>query len=331
MNPTVPFRETLGIHGLILSRAPVEIVQVNVGKLCNQACRHCHVDAGPKRTEIMNRRTAERVLELTDRTPSVHTLDITGGAPELNPNFRTLVTHARRSGKEVIDRCNLTVLLERGQEDTARFLAAERVQIVASLPCYTRENVDRQRGQGVYDKSIRALKQLNELGYGKDDSGLILHLVYNPLGPSLPPPQEKLEVDYKKELKELFEIEFNHLRTVANMPIHRFRDDLLRHGKLDDYMNLLVNRFNPLAAMEVMCRNLISISWDGRIYDCDFNQMLEIPAGEVSRTIWELESFDDISRDRIAFDAHCYGCTAGAGSSCHGALAISRKGETHEH
>lgn len=298
----------------------MEILQINVGKFCNQACSHCHVEAGPKRTEIMEQKTAERLIELLDRSPTIHTVDITGGAPELNPHFRYLVREARQRGKAVIDRCNLTVFFEKGQEETAHFLKNHRVNITASLPCYSKENVDKQRGNGVFDKSIRALRILNELGYGRDNTGLELDLVYNPVGAFLPPPQEKLEADYKKELKELFGIEFNRLYTITNMPIKRFLDFLNRTGQWEDYMTSLVNHFNPQAALGVMCRNLISIGWDGQIYDCDFNQMLEMPIGGKRRTIWDIESFDALVAGDIAFADHCYGCTAGAGSSCGGAL-----------
>ena len=259
-------------------------------------------------------------MELLKKSPTIQTVDLTGGAPELNPNFRYLVQETRTLGREVIDRCNLTVLFQKGQEETHYFLQQHRVQIVASLPCYSKENVEAQRGRGVFDKSIRALRLLNELGYGKEGAGLVLDLVYNPVGPFLPPPQAQLESDYKKELKELFGIEFNRLLTITNMPIKRFHDYLGRRGELDQYTDLLVNHFNQEAANRVMCRNLVSISWDGLIYDCDFNQMLEIPLGGKRRTIWEIESFEEIQSEGIAFANHCYGCTAGAGSSCSGSL-----------
>ncbi len=220
----------------------------------------------------------------------------------------------------MIDRCNLTVLFQKGQEEMPSFLKEHRVQIVASLPCYSKKNVEAQRGRGVFDKSIRAIKLLNDLGFGKEGTGLTLNLAYNPIGPSLPPPQEKLEADYKKELKELFGIEFNHLYTITNMPIKRFHDYLRRRGELDQYADLLVTHFNQETAGRVMCRNLVSISWDGKIYDCDFNQMLEIPLGGKRKTIWEIESFEELAGEKIAFANHCYGCTAGAGSSCGGAL-----------
>lgn len=321
MKQMVPsFENKLAAHHLLLTRKPLEILQVNVGKLCNQACHHCHVEAGPKRTEIMEKKTIDRLIELLDGSPTLHTVDITGGAPELNPHFRHLVQESKKRNKEVIDRCNLTVLFEKGQEDTAQFLREHRVKIIASLPCYSKKNVDAQRGGGVFDKSIRALQLLNELGYGKNDSRLELDLVYNPLGAFLPPSQEKLEGDYKKELRELFGIEFNHLFTITNMPIKRFLDQLGRENKYEEYMTLLVNSFNVSAAQNVMCRNLISIGWDGKIYDCDFNQMLEIPMGRKYRTIWDRNTLDQINKTPIAFDNHCYGCTAGAGSSCSGSL-----------
>lgn len=319
------FLEKVKDHGLVLDRLPMQTLQVNVGKLCNQACLHCHVEAGPKRTEIMDIKTVDRILHLLDKSPGIHTVDITGGAPELNPHFRYFTRSIRSMGREVIDRCNLTVLFERGQEDTAEFLREHRIQVVASLPCYSKENVDRQRGSGVFNKSIRALKLLNSLGYGKEETGLKLDLVYNPLGADLPPEQSELERDYKKELMQLFGIQFNRLFTITNMPIKRFLRDLERSGKLAEYQELLLNSFNPDAAMNVMCRTLVSIGWNGLIYDCDFNQMLEIPVGWKSRTIFEIESFNQIESDEIATADHCFGCTAGAGSSCGGSLTSERK------
>lgn len=315
-----PFTRTLQVHELDLARTPLEILQVNVGKRCNQACHHCHVEAGPKRTEMMNARTAARVLELLADAPGVHTVDITGGAPELNPNFRDLVRGARALGKTVLDRCNLTVLFEPGQEDTAEFLAAQGVTVIASLPCYGKANVEAQRGLGVFEPSIAALQRLNRLGYGSDP-GLELDLVYNPGGPFLPPPQAALEADYKRELADHFGIRFNRLLTLTNMPISRFLHQLLRDGRYDDYMQTLLEAFNPRAARNVMCRNLLSVGWDGQLYDCDFNQMLELPQGGRRRTLWDLETLAGIEHDRIALGDHCYGCTAGAGSSCGGALA----------
>ncbi len=319
--PASDFDETLALHGVrSLRRGRVTTLQINVGKLCNMACHHCHVEAGPKRTEIMPRRVAERVVELLLRNPSVEVLDLTGGAPELNPSFRFLVVQARRLGRRVIDRCNLTILFEPGMEDLPFFLAAHRVEIVASLPCYQADNVEAQRGKGVFDKSIVALRRLNDLGYGRPGSGLLLDLVYNPVGAFLPPPQAKLEARYKEELGRLFGIEFNRLLTITNMPIKRFAHMLERTGQLVDYMGLLVNHFNPATVPELMCRLLVSVGWDGRLYDCDFNQMLDIPLGGRARTIWDVESLDGLFGRRIATASHCFGCTAGSGSSCSGAL-----------
>ena len=316
----VDFRERLRQHRLgELRRREVTTLQINVGKLCNQACHHCHVEAGPKRTEIMPAGVADRILALLAATPSIQTVDITGGAPELNENFRRLVSESRRMQKQVIDRCNLTVLFEPGLETLAEFLAANNVEITASLPCYTESNVDQQRGKGAFEKSIRALRLLNEIGYGQPGSSLALNLVYNPLGASLPPPQEKLEADYKSHLRESFGIEFNRLFTITNMPIKRFADMLVREGKHESYMGLLANHFNPATVDHVMCRDLVSIGWDGKIYDCDFNQMLDLetPGG---KNIWEIDSFSDLANSGIATDSHCFGCTAGAGSSCGGSL-----------
>ncbi len=320
------FSETLRLNGFPrgLERRSIETLQVNVGKLCNQACHHCHVEAGPKRKEIMESRTVERILELVRGAARsgrpIRTVDLTGGAPELNPHFRTLVTGLRALGCEVIDRCNLTVLFEKGQETTAEFLRDQRVQVVASLPCYSMENVDHQRGNGVFAKSIRALKLLNGLGYGKVGSGLLLDLVYNPLVPDLPPAQTELEAEYKVELRAHFGIEFNRLFTITNMPIKRFLHELERTGKLVEYMQLLLESFNPAAARDVMCLSLVSVGWDGQLYDCDFNQMLEIPLSGRMRTVFEIESLDELSHSAIALGEHCYGCTAGSGSSCGGSL-----------
>lgn len=318
--PSANFRDTLLQHGLgEPRRREVTTLQINVGKLCNQACHHCHVEAGPRRTEIMPAHVAERIMTLLAATPSIDTVDITGGAPELNANFRTLVNESRAMRKHVIDRCNLTVLFEPGLETLAGFLAANQVEITASLPCYTEGNVDQQRGKGAFEKSIRALRLLNAIGYGQQGSGLVLNLVYNPLGASLPPPQEKLEADYKRELCHNFEIEFNRLFTITNMPIKRFAELLSREGKHEAYSALLTNHFNPGTVENLMCRDLVSIGWDGRIYDCDFNQMLnlETPCG---KNIWEIDSFSVLANSPIATDSHCFGCTAGAGSSCGGSL-----------
>ncbi|TAM61503.1 MAG: radical SAM/Cys-rich domain protein [Rhodanobacter sp.] len=314
------FGRTLREHGLALPRTPLEILQVNVGKLCDLACQHCHVEAGPKRTEIMQAATVERILELLADAPGVHTLDLTGGAPELNPHFRTLVREARALGKTVIDRCNLTVLFRPGQQDTAEFLAAQGVKVVASLPCYSKANVEQQRGQHVFDPSLRALHQLNALGYGQADSGLELDLVYNPLGATLPPAQLALEATYRRELAEHFGIVFNRLFTITNMPIKRFLHLLEREGRYETYMHTLLDAFNPQAALGVMCRNLLSVSWDGLLYDCDFNQALELPLGGRQRSVWDIARLADIESGPIVFANHCYGCTAGAGSSCGGSL-----------
>lgn len=317
----LPFGHSLLQHGVALTRTPLEILQVNTGKLCNQACLHCHVEAGPKRTELMDRRTMDRVLHLLESAPSIHTVDITGGAPELNPHFRDFVAGVRALGRAVIDRCNLTVLFEPGQQEIAEFLAQHQVRIVASLPCYTKGNVDKQRGGGVFDKSIRALQRFNNLGYGKPGSDLSLDLVYNPVGAYLPGSQAGLERDYKRELHAAFGISFNRLLTITNMPIKRFLFDLEREGKLEAYMQLLIDNFNPQAAHGVMCRSLVSVGWDGVLYDCDFNQMLELDIGSQRRTIWDLASLAEIQDIPIATAEHCYGCTAGAGSSCGGAVA----------
>jgi radical SAM/Cys-rich protein len=321
--PTVQgpdFEAVLAAHGVdSLARREVTTLQINVGKLCNQACHHCHVGAGPQRTEIMPRHIAERVFSLVANSRRISTLDITGGAPELNPHFRFLVAQARRLGRHIIDRCNLTVFFEPGQENLAEFLAGNEVEVVASLPCYMAENVDQQRGRGVFGKSIRALRLLNGLGYGRPGSGLTLNLVHNPLGAFLPPPQEKLEADYRKQLREHFGIEFNQLFTITNMPIMRFAEGLAREGKQESYMGVLVNHFNRATAENLMCRSLVSVGWNGRLYDCDFNQMLEIGMPG-TRTIWDLGSFDDVAGRRIATGSHCFGCTAGTGSSCGGSL-----------
>ena len=314
------FSSTLVQHGFKgLRRTSVDTLQINVGKVCNQACHHCHVEAGPKRTESMTCVTAERLLELLRNTPDIQTVDITGGAPELNPNFKRLVEESRRLHKKVIDRCNLTILLEPGFEDLPDFLAAHNVEVTASLPCYTAQNVDKQRGRGVFERSIRALQMLNQLGYGQPGSHLNLNLVFNPGGASLPPQQEALELDYKKHLFEQFGIEFQRLLTITNMPIRRFSDFLVRIGKQEQYANLLRDNFNPITVDHLMCRSLVSVSWDGLLYDCDFNQMLEMPIpGRIS--IWDIESFGFTAGRPINVADHCFGCTAGAGSSCGGTL-----------
>jgi radical SAM/Cys-rich protein len=319
------FDEALGDHGFRpLVRTWVKTLQVNVGKLCNMACHHCHVEAGPKRTEIMHRQVAERVVELIAANPRVEVVDFTGGAPELNPNFRWLVEETRRFGRQVIDRCNLTIFFEPGMEELPEFLRAHEVHIIASLPCYQAENVEQQRGRGAFEKSIEALQGLNALGYGRPASSLQLDLVYNPVGAFLPPPQARLEAKYKEELGRLFGIEFHQLLTLTNMPIKRFAQFLDRSGQREAYMGLLVNHFNPSTVPELMCRSLVSVGWNGRLYDCDFNQMLEIELGAADetgvRTIWDIEELDELAGRHVAIASHCFGCTAGSGSSCSGAL-----------
>jgi len=317
------FSEALDLNGLgALHRDETTTVQVNVGKVCNQACHHCHVDAGPKRAERMNGSEIDRILALLARSPRVDLVDITGGAPELNAGFRDLVAGARGLRRRVIDRCNLTVLFEPGMTGLAEYLAANAVELVCSLPCYGEDNVDRQRGAGVFEKSIRALRLLNDLGYGRPGSGLSLHLVYNPLGPALPPPQATLEARYREELDARYGVSFDSLLTITNMPIQRFADQLVRQGAFGDYMGLLVNHFNPQTVRGLMCRTLVSVGYDGRLYDCDFNQMLEIPLarGAHALTTRDIESFAELDSLAIATADHCFGCTAGAGSSCSGAV-----------
>ena len=321
---TPDFEQTLHERGCgILTREEVTTLQINVGKFCNQACHHCHVEAGPKRTEIMPPEVAQRIVSMLAANPSITTVDITGGAPELNPNFHWIVAEARKLGRHIIDRCNLTVLFEPGKDHLAEFLADNEVEVIASLPCYTASNVDQQRGRGVFEKSIHALQILNQLGYGLPGSKLKLNLVYNPLGASLPPPQEQLEADYMRHLQEKFGVRFHHLYTLTNMPIRRFAAYLIQNQMLDSYMSLLVNHFNPATIGQLMCRSLVSVSWDGKLYDCDFNQMLDIgmdgPGGD-SPTIWDLDSFTRLAGMRIATRGHCFGCTAGTGSSCTGSL-----------
>jgi len=306
-----------------LRRDVLTTLQINLGKLCNQACHHCHVEAGPNRTEIMERGTAERIDELLGASAGVGLVDLTGGAPELMPSFRWFVGRLRERGLRVVVRCNLTVIFVEGQTDLPEFYRDHQVELVCSLPCYTPENVDRQRGPGVFDESIEALRLLNRAGYGSAADDLRLDLVYNPVGAFLPPQQDELEDKYREELRRLFGIEFGHLLTITNMPIKRFAEQLHRWGAYDRYMELLRDRFNPAAAAAVMCRSLVSVGWDGSLYDCDFNQMLDMPVGGGrggSETIWSIDSFDQMVERAIATGAHCFGCTAGAGSSCGGDL-----------
>jgi len=304
-----------------IARKRLETLQVNVGYRCNQTCVHCHVNAGPNRTEEMGRDVVDAVLAFL-RASDVETLDITGGAPELNPHFRELVAAARALGVHVMDRCNLTILNEPGHEDLAGFLAAHRVEVIASLPCYLEDNVDRQRGKGVFSGSIVALQKLNALGYARADTGLALNLVYNPQGPTLPPPQEALEDAYRSHLRREYGVEFNRLYTLANMPIQRFGSTLISKGQFNSYMKLLRDAYHEENLEQVMCRTLLSVDWQGYVYDCDFNQMLELPArvGAKPRTkLADLIGRNLEGRPIVVAD-HCFGCTAGQGSSCGGAL-----------
>ncbi|HQU17134.1 MAG: radical SAM protein [Chromatiales bacterium 21-64-14] len=320
MHATLPLLENTVFPPL--SRRRVETLQVNLGYRCNQSCVHCHVNAGPNRTEEMDRQTVEQVLCYLDRA-ELQTLDITGGAPELNPHFRYLVEQARARGVRVTDRCNLTILEEPGQEHLAEFLATQGVEIIASLPCYLEANVERQRGKGVYAKSMRAIRQLNDVGYGQPDTGLTLNLVYNPQGTELPPPQCALEQDYKRYLMEHHGLVFNRLYTLANMPIHRFGSTLVSKGQFEDYMALLRSAYQDHNLDGVMCRSLLSVDWQGYVYDCDFNQMLGLPlrvGGKPRPHLRELMGRDLMGNPIVVRD-HCFGCTAGQGSSCGGALS----------
>ena len=315
MLATLPFLEDTDFP--ILIRQQLDTLQVNLGYVCNQQCLHCHVNAGPQRTEMMTQATCEQVLTYLKATPSIKTLDLTGGVPEMNPNFRYLVSAARNEGIHVIDRCNLSILSE--QADLADFLAQQQVEVTASMPCYLEENVNKQRGAEAFQKSIAGLQKLNALGYGQPNSGLILNLVYNPAGPSLPPAQLTLEQDYKERLKQ-YNIEFNQLYTLCNMPIQRFGSMLLSKGEFDDYVQLLKEAHREENLETVMCRTLISVDWQGYVYDCDFNQMLGLPLGyDKPIHISELMP-TDLYGKTIHVAEHCYGCTAGQGSSCGGAL-----------
>jgi len=305
-----------------LRASSIRVLQVNVGKLCNQTCRHCHVDAGPDRQEVMSQQTMQHCLEALSAL-KIPILDITGGAPELNPHFRWLVEQGRARGCHVIDRCNLTILLQPRFADLPAFLAQHRVEVVASLPCYLPQNTDRQRGEGVYDRSIEALRRLNAVGYGQPDSDLTLTLVYNPVGPSLPPPQAALEADYRRELAARHGIVFTRLFTITNMPISRFLEDLLESGRHEAYMQKLIDAYNPQAVEGVMCRDTLSVGWDGRLYDCDFNQMLELQLEpRFPRHIRDFTA--ELAHRTIVTGQHCFGCTAGHGSSCQGAIASER-------
>ncbi|MEJ2081141.1 MAG: arsenosugar biosynthesis radical SAM protein ArsS, partial [Acidobacteriota bacterium] len=315
------FSQKLAEVGLDPLRATgIEILQVNVGKLCNQTCAHCHVDAGPDRPEVMSRETMQYCLAAL-RSSRIGLVDLTGGAPELNPHFEWFVDQVLSLGCKVQVRSNLTILTARKYRHLPRFFSDRELTVVSSLPCYTAENTDRQRGEGVFEKSLEALRMLNAVGYGQAGTGLELHLVYNPLGASLPPCQEMLEADYRRILGEQYGIVFNNLFCITNMPISRFLDFLLREGLYETYLTRLVESFNPAAVRGVMCRNLVSVGWDGRLYDCDFNQMLELPLGPTSPR--HIRDFDlqKLEERRIVTRRHCFACTAGAGSSCGGEIA----------
>ena len=319
MHATLPLIEVSDFPAI--SRGNLQTLQVNLGYRCNQSCVHCHVNAGPTRTEMMSRETVFEVVAFL-KAKGIGTLDVTGGAPELNPHFRMLVDAARDIGVQVIDRCNLTILEQPGQEHLAQFLAEQRVEVVASLPCYLEENVDRQRGKGVFETSIRCLRELNELGYGRPGSGLTLNLVYNPQGAVLPPAQETLERDYARHLGERFGIVFNRLYVLTNMPIQRFGSMLISKGQFEEYMDLLKNAYQPENLESVMCRDLMSVDWRGYVYDCDFNQMLGLPLAWKGKPRTHLRELigADLGGNPIVVKDHCYGCTAGQGSSCGGAL-----------
>lgn len=324
MHATLPLLQETDFPAI--RRGRLETLQINLGYLCNQRCLHCHVNAGPKRREIMQRQTVDTVVDFLERS-GVGTLDLTGGAPEMNPHFRHLVSEARALGVRVMDRCNLTILAEQGQEDTAGFLAAQQVEVVASMPCYLQDNVDRQRGDGVFEASLAGLRQLNALGYGREGSGLMLNLVYNPAGASLPPAQEQLEAAYREQLAGRYGIRFNRLFTLANMPIKRFGSWLVSRGEFDAYMQLLKSAHKDENLDAVMCKNLISVDWQGYLYDCDFNQMLGLPlqlAGRMKTHLSELCPAE-VEESHVVVGDHCYGCTAGQGSSCGGALETGEK------
>jgi len=316
-----PFAHRLHLNGNGLNRRAIDVLQVNMGRYCNQACIHCHVEAGPTRKEMMSRETVDAALAFLART-TIPTLDITGGAPELHSDFDYLVEAAAGLGRHIMDRCNLTVIFESGKDYLPDFLRRHRVELVCSLPCYTAEKVDQQRGKGTFDLSIHALQLFNELGYGQPGSELILNLVYNPVGPHLPPPQEKLEQDYKRILRDRFGIEFNHLYCLTNMPITRYAMHLKLRGEYNRYVELLSANFNAAILDQVMCRNLISVGWNGSIYDCDFNQMLDLPITDGAGKRLHISSLtlEQVAHRAITVGDHCYACTAGSGSSCGGAL-----------
>jgi radical SAM/Cys-rich protein len=321
--PSVPnrFEQALQRHGLgALQREPTAVLQINVGKLCNQTCNHCHVEAGPRRTEVMGEALVERLIALAAAS-RVDTVDLTGGAPEMNPHFRRLVSGMAALGKRVLVRCNLTIVQEPGYGWLPEFYAAHRVQLICSLPCYTPANVNKQRGSGVFERSIAALRRLNALGYGTGDAALRLDLVYNPLGPVLPGDQAGLEADYKRELGQHCGVRFDRLLTLANLPIGRFGRALEQRQELEPYLRLLEASFNPATVPHLMCRNTLSVGWDGQLFDCDFNQMLELPLGGGAPGLFDPGfSLDDLLDVPLRTGPHCLGCTAGSGSSCGGAL-----------
>jgi radical SAM/Cys-rich protein len=313
------FNDVLKAHGRFpLQRAGLSELQINIGYLCNQACEHCHVDAGPKRTEMMQAETMQKILDWSVDN-NIRAVDITGGAPELIPGFREFCDGFIKQGVSITSRCNITVQYEPGLEDLPAWYAERKIRLVCSLPCYSRKNVDQQRGKGVFGKSISGLQAFNEVGYGRDP-GLIIDLVYNPVGPHLPPAQKQLEQDYKSHLKQDFNIKFNNLLTITNLPIKRFRHYLERTGQLGCYEQLLVENFNPATVEPLMCRHLISVDWQGDVYDCDFNQMLGMPLAFSGRKkLWDIDS-NNLENAPVAVASHCFGCTAGAGSSCGGTL-----------
>jgi len=319
MHATLPLLEVTDFPAL--KRVELDTLQVNLGYLCNQQCLHCHVNASPKRKENMSSATVEQIIAFLKKG-KIKTLDLTGGAPEMNPNFRYLVLQAKALGVHVMDRCNLTILEEPGQEDLAEFLASNQVEVVASLPCYSEENVDKQRGKGVFNGSVEGLKKLNSMGYGKVGSQLNLNLVYNPIGPHLPPSQSELQTAYKKRLKDDFDIEFNNLFTITNMPIKRFGSTLISKGQFKEYMTLLRDNYSEDNLHSVMCRNMVSVDWQGNLYDCDFNQMLDLPISDKANKTLHISDLlnTNISGKSVVIADHCYGCTAGQGSSCGGAL-----------
>jgi radical SAM/Cys-rich protein len=320
----IDFDEKLAAYGMELRGSRVNALQINVGKLCNQVCKHCHVDAGPSRPEIMTRETVEQVLDAI-RNFMISTVDITGGAPELNPSFRYLASQSRSLGCHVIVRHNLTVMFQPNQDDLPQFFRNQRIEVVSSLPYFLEQQTDAQRGRGVFETSIEALRRLNAVGYGVENSELILNLVYNPVGAFLPPPQQSIEADFKRELMGRYGISFSRLFTITNMPIKRFLEYLRRSGNEERYTRKLVEAFNPATIDALMCRNLISVDWTGKLYDCDFNQMLDLPvATDLPQTIAEFNP-EKFAGHRIMTGSHCFGCTAGAGSSCGGAVATGKR------